>query len=484
MDRRTFVKTAITQLSALAVSAVAAGNKLSATTLGYPEEPQTGKIGVAPNRPPPEGPLLEFSLVAEPKQFEIPSLGIFEKWLYNGKFPGPEIRAREGERFRVSIQNNLPEGTTIHWHGIPLHNAMDGVPDITQPAISRAANFVYEFDAAPSGSFLYHSHFGLQPDRGLVGPLIVEEKKAHIQYDREYTLALSDFLADAPKPLGMGMNAGGGPMVAPPYVKLLINGRPPEAPSVFAIKSGERVRLRLINLSGATIYRFAIGGHPLIVTHTDGRPVEPLRVDALNLAPGERYDVLVEAKNPGAWPIAASSDNELPPARAVLRYLDSNETQPRAGASPEGLSGGLLLKLEDLRGMDLPEMGKPNRTFNFTLAGGELKPGGMMSPPGMMTQQWTMNGQAYPNAEPLEIHQGEVIRIRLDNQSAMPHPMHLHGHFFRVGNVYKDTTIVWTHSKRVELDFIANNPGSWLFHCHNLYHMEGGMTRLVRYLPA
>jgi FtsP/CotA-like multicopper oxidase with cupredoxin domain len=485
MDRRTFVKTAITQLSSLAVGALAFGGQLSTSAFDNQEKRQNG-ISPVPShgQTTPEGALREYTLVAEPTQIEIPSRGVFKKWLYNGRFPGPEIRAREGERLRLTVKNNLPEGTTIHWHGIPLHNPMDGVPDITQPAIQHGGNFVYEFDAAPSGSFLYHSHFGLQPERGLVGPLIVEEKKAHIQYDREYTLALNDFLAEAPKPLGMGMNAGGGPMVAPPYITLLINGRPPEAPAVFAVKNGERVRLRLINLSGATIYRFAIGGHPLMVTHTDGRPVEPLRVDAINLAPGERYDVLVEARNPGAWPIAASSDNELPPALAVLRYLDSNETHIREGVLPEGLSGGQLLKLEDLRGMDLPEMRKPNRTFNFTLAGGEMKPGGMMGSPGMITQQWTMNGQAYPNADPLEIHQGEVVRIRLDNQSAMPHPMHLHGHFFRVGNVYKDTTIVWTHSKRVELDFIANNPGSWLFHCHNLYHMEGGMTRLVRYLPG
>jgi multicopper oxidase len=98
-----------------------------------------------------------------------------------------------------------------------------------------------------------------------------------------------------------------------------------------------------------------------------------------------------------------------------------------------------------------------------------------------MTQEWTINGKAYPNGDPMEVHQGETVRIRLENASAMPHPMHLHGHFFRVGNVMKDTTIVWTHSKRVELDFMANNSGSWLFHCHNLYHMAGGMMRLVRY---
>lgn len=121
-----------------------------------------------------------------------------------------------------------------------------------------------------------------------------------------------------------------------------------------------------------------------------------------------------------------------------------------------------------------------------------MKPGGMMAPAGpggpggmtgeMLTQEWTINGQAYPNAAPLEIHQGEAVRIRLVNESAMPHPMHLHGHFFRVGNVIKDTAIVWTHAGRVELDFVANNPGAWLFHCHNLYHMEGGMTRQVRYV--
>jgi len=480
MDRRTFVKTAITHLGALAM-----GAELSTAAFGNQEKYQREIVSAPLQGPPAQTESVrDYTLLAEPARFEIPSRGIFKKWLYNGEFPGPEIRAGEGERFRLIVKNNLPEGTTIHWHGIPLHNSMDGVPDITQPAIPPGGNFVYEFGAAPSGNYLYHSHFGLQAERGLAGPLIIEERRSHIQYDREYTVTLNDFLSGAPVPLGMGMKAGGGPMVAPPYIVLLMNGRPPEAPAVFSIKSGERVRLRLINLSGATIYRIAIGGHPLIVTHTDGRPVEPLRVDALHLAPGERYDVLLEAKSPGAWPIAASSDNELPPARAVLRYLDSNETMPREGALPEGLTGGQLLKLEDLRGTDLPEMRKPNRTFNFTLAGGEMKPGGMMSPAGMMTQQWTMNGQAYPNADPMEIHQGEVVRIRLDNQSAMPHPMHLHGHFFRVGNVLKDTAIVWTHSKRVELDFIANNSGSWLFHCHNLYHMDGGMMRLVRYLPT
>ena len=486
MDRRRFLQSAFTNLGALAI-----GARLPSTAFGVPWNFQQGhERGELEGQPARTGTLREFTLAAEPTQLEIPSQGVFEKWLFNGQFPGPEIRAKEGERLRITVKNKLPEGTTVHWHGIPLHNAMDGVPDITQPPIPPGGSFVYEFDGAPAGSFMYHSHFGFQPDRGLVGPLIVEEQKAHVAYDREYTLTLTDFLAGEPAPLGRSKNASGEmkEMLEPPYIVLLINGRPPEAPAVFDVKSGERIRMRLINPSGATIYRFAIGGHPLTVTHTDGRPVEPFQVDSLRLAPGERYDVLVDARNPGAWPIAASADNDLPAARAVLRYTDSNETRPREGALPEGLTRGRILQLEDLHGLDLPGPRKPNRTFNLVLAGGAMKPGGkmglmgMMPPAGMMIQEWTINGKAYPDAEPLEIHPGEAVRIRLENQTAMPHPMHLHGHFFRVGNVRKDTTIVWTHSKRVELDFVADNPGAWVFHCHNLYHMEGGMMRVVRYV--
>jgi multicopper oxidase len=486
MDRRTFLQSAFANLGALAIGArlPSAGVGIPGRLLQGHEHDEFDKRAARAET------LREYTLVAEPTQLEVPSRGVFEKWLFNGQFAGPEIRAKEGERLRITVNNKLPEGTTVHWHGIPLHNAMDGVPVITQPAIPPGGSFVYEFDAVPGGTFMYHSHFGLQPVRGMVGPLIIEENKAHVEYDREYTICLNDFLAGAPVPLGKMKDAHGETeeILEPPYIALLINGRPPEAPAVFKVKSGERIRFRVINPSGSTVYRFAIGGHPITVTHTDSRPVEPFRVDSLYLAPGERYDILVDARNPGAWPIVASADNDLPPARAVLKYTDSTETSPRAGALPEGLTGGKILQLEDLRGLDAPERRKPNRTFNLVLGGGALKSGGkmgligMMPPAGMMIQEWTINGQAFPNADPLEIHQGESIRIRLENQTAMPHPMHLHGHFYRVGNVSKDTTIVWTRSKRVELEFTANNPGSWLFHCHNLYHMEAGMMRVVRYV--
>jgi FtsP/CotA-like multicopper oxidase with cupredoxin domain len=106
----------------------------------------------------------------------------------------------------------------------------------------------------------------------------------------------------------------------------------------------------------------------------------------------------------------------------------------------------------------------------------------MNGPGNNMGQVWMMNSQVYPNSAPLEVHQGEPVRLRFINQTAMPHPIHMHGHFFRVANVAKDTVIVWANMDHVDLDFVPNNPGAWFLHCHNLYHMEAGMARLIRYV--
>src|SRR6266545_3173991 len=200
------------------------------------------------------GPVREISLVAAPGEVEIAPRGVYRKWLYNGQFPGPEIRLKEGERLRVRIENRLPEGTTIHWHGVAVPNAMDGVPGVTQELIRPNETFVYDFIADPAGSYVYHTHAGLQIDRGLIAPLIVEEKKPHVDYDREYTLILDDFLSGEPQPLSRSGGGMGGMMglQVPPYAGLLINGRLPESPAVFETRRGQRVRLRLLNPSGAT----------------------------------------------------------------------------------------------------------------------------------------------------------------------------------------------------------------------------------------
>jgi len=441
------------------------------------------------------GPTRSLHIAAEVAEVEIASRHSYRTWVYNGKFPGAEIRVKEGDRLQIVLDNRLPEQTTIHWHGVPVPNAMDGVPGLTQRPIKPGERFVYDYVAVPSGTYIYHAHVGLQLDRGLVGPLIIEEKQPHIQYDRDYVLLVDDFLPGAPQALsaggmmgvvgsgmmgrmqGMGRGHGGmmgGSMMGaqmPSYAGLLINGRLSEAPVVFDTRKGERLRLRFLNSSGASAYRVAIGGHRMAITHTDGRPVKPFAVDAFFIGMGERYDVLVEANNSGAWWIAAAPlEENLPPARAILRYLDSAQATPAPDSLPEGLQTGHVLDISELESSEpLPTAG-PDQNFDFVLSGG------------MMSPAWTINGQAYPNAAPVEIHEGSWVRVRMTNHSMMLHPMHLHGHFFRVANVLKDTLIIPPMMGRGTFQFLADNPGRWFFHCHNAYHMEAGMAREVRYV--
>ena len=478
MDRRKFLWTAASGIAAAGLfgRSLAAEGSRSIADIATVADPMGQQDSGAP------GPLREFRLVAQKGEVEVAPGNIYQTWLYNGRFPGPEIRVKEGERLRIIVENQLPEGTTVHWHGVPVRNAMDGVPGLTQKPIAPGESFVYEFEATPAGSYIYHSHVGLQIDRGLIGPLVIEEATPHVAYDRDYVLVLDDYLPGDPRPLGsmggrggmMGGMMGGGMMgmarQMPPYQGLLIGGRLPDDPRVFETKRGERVRLRLVNPSGATTVRAAIGGHRMIVTHCDGRPVEPVTVDSLILGAAERYDVIVEAANPGVWPIiVAAIEGTAPPGRAVLRYADAAASALREGV-PEGFSGGRQLYYQDLQALETLPAGRPDRVFDLMLSGG------------MMGSAWTINGQAYPAADPLLISKGERIRFRVRNHSMMLHPMHLHGHFFRVGNALKDTVLVAAHMGGAEFDFVADNPGRWFFHCHNIYHMEAGMAREIRYV--
>ncbi len=266
---------------------------------------------------------------------------------------------------------------------------------------------------------------------------------------------------------GRGMMSG----QVPPYEALLVNGHGPEEPPTFEVRQGERVRLRLLNPSSATTFRFAIGGHRLSVTHADGRPIEPVEVDSLRIGMGERYDVIVEANDQGTWPIAAATvEGDSAPARAVLKYQGSRMERPPEGL-PRGLRGGRRLRYDDLQSVEMLSAGQADRSFDLTLSGGM-----------MMQRGWTINGARYPDAPPLEIREGERVRFQMVNRSMMLHPMHLHGHFFRVGNALKDTVLVDPHMGREAFTFEADNPGRWFFHCHNLYHLESGMAREVRYV--
>jgi multicopper oxidase len=262
-------------------------------------------------------------------------------WAYNGgMLPGPEIRVNAGDTIRAVVNNRLPasNGTTIHWHGLPVTNHMDGVDMVTQSPIASGQSFTYSFVAPVAGTYWYHSHVGLQLDRGLYGPLIVDDPKEPGQYDQDVVLMLDDWLDGVPggpgspeaelKRLiaqgdrmpgmngtngmngtsdmnganGMNMGSHSSAMQMPPdvlYPYYLINGKTADHPFTINVQKGQRIRLRFINASASTIYHLALHGHRMSVTHTDGQPVVPVEVDALRIGMGERYDVLVTANNPG-----------------------------------------------------------------------------------------------------------------------------------------------------------------------------------------
>lgn len=457
--------------------------------------PNTGLDGRDYTVPPPTGQAKDIRLEAISTEVEIAPNKIVKAWTYDGKLPGTEIRVKEGERVRITVNNKLPEETTVHWHGQFQRgtNKMDGVPGVTQQAIPVNSEFVYDFRAEPAGSFIYHSHKGLQIERGLVGTLIVDPKQEPLQYDRDYTVVLDDWLDRTPEETLAELKRGGGGMMGGRrgsgmqmnqssevnYPTYLINGRSPEIPSEFETKKGERVRLRVVNPSGTTIYRFAVAGHKLKVTHADAMPVKPFEVNTFEIAPGERYDVLVEADNPGVWSIAAvpADGRTKKGGFALLKYTDAQGTsKPGFDQMPTELNGKLLNYSQLLSVENSPASDSAVKELDVNLSGG------------MMGYIWTINDAAYPNAEPFEIRAGERIRLKMTNNSMMRHPMHLHGHSFRVlhsksGNSapLKDTIIV-NHMERVDVEFLANNPGDWAFHCHNAYHMETGMMRIIKYV--
>ena len=216
-------------------------------------------------------------------------------WAFNGRVPGPELRFKQGDRLAVEVENRLPQETTVHWHGIRLPNAMDGVPHLTQKPIGRGETFAYTFDLPDAGTYWYHPHTmsAEQVGRGLYGPLIVEEREP-IQVDRDVTWVLDDWRlnneAQIDDGFGNMMDASHAGRIGN---TVTINGR---APAAFSVRRGERIRLRLINAANARIFGLEFAGHEPSVIANDGQPVEPhkLKSGRLDIGPAMRVDLVID----------------------------------------------------------------------------------------------------------------------------------------------------------------------------------------------
>lgn len=437
-----------------------------------------------------------------------------DTWAYGEQVPGPLLRAHAGDLLRVTVDNQLPVATSVHWHGLALRNDMDGVPHLTQDPIPAGESFNYEFTAPDPGTYFYHPHSGVQLDRGLYGVLVVDDRAEPGDYDGEWIVVLDDWVdgtgrtpdqvlagfqktsASSGDPggsmggmdhgsmggsmggmdHGSGMGGMGEGMQSPllggagdvDYPYYLINGRTPSAPHTFTGRPGQRVRIRFVNAGSDTAFRVAVGGHRMTVSHCDGFPVMPVSTDALLIGMGERVDVTVTLAD-GVFPLVAEAEGKTGRALAVIRTSSGRPPTPDV-AVPE-------LGRRTLLGTDLACAASVRLDRRDVDRRHDLALGGSMMP-----YRWTVNGETFPDATPLPVSAGERVRLRFVNQTMMFHPMHLHGHTFGLvdGGGRKDTVIV-RPMQALEVDLDADNPGQWAVHCHNIYHAETGMMTTLSY---
>ncbi|MGH6948303.1 MAG: multicopper oxidase family protein [Kiloniellales bacterium] len=412
-------------------------------------------------------------------------------WSYDGSVPGPLLRYRQGDRLKIRFDNRLPQETTVHWHGIRLPNAMDGVPHVTQAPVAPGESFLYEFDLPDAGSFWYHPHArsNEQVARGLSGTLIVEEDSPP-PVDRELIWVLDDWRLDKSAALiedfGNVMDLTHAGRIGN---SVTLNGRTPE---FLPVKAGERIRLRLINVANARIFGLVFEDHRPLVIALDGQPVTPYEAEEgrIVLGPAMRADILLDLTNtPGSRHRVIDDFYR----GAAYKLLDIAYEDP----ADDGLAGSNVdaLAANPLAEPDL----KRAESHTIELGGGMMgsMAGGMMGGRMMAMRAlvesgkaWALNGQVADGHEMpvlLTLAQGHSYRVTLVNETRFHHPMHLHGHAFRVlsrngmtvsGRPWRDTVLV-DPQERVEIAFVADNPGRWMFHCHILEHQEGGMMGLL-----
>lgn len=469
-----------------------------------------GTIGPVPSASPTPGQrLVTASLTPRPTTLDLAGTTV-QTWAYGDTVPGQTIRATAGDFLRVTVDNRLPTDTSVHWHGVRVSNAADGVPGVTQDPIRPGTQYLYEFTAPDPGTYFFHPHSGVQLDRGLYAPLIIDDPAEPGAYDAEWIVVLDDWIDgtgttpdDVLKKLiddggsmggmtgnggmghgsmGGGASTGTGPsggMAMGPapwgdsgdvtYPHFLINGRVPADPAVFTAKPGQKIRIRFINAASDTIFSVALGGHRMTITHADGHAVRPTETGAFYLGMGERYDAVVTL-NDGAFPLVAAPFSKTGQAMAVVRT--GAGAAPAADVRPAELNGQVLIgsTLQSTDAARLPQR-TPDTTLNLVL-GGQMQP-----------YQWTINGASFGKNTPLTATAGQRLRIRVANQTMMTHPLHLHGPAFALADtgLRKDTVLLAPmESRAIDLD---PDPGQWAVHCHNIYHAEAGMMILLNATP-
>lgn len=392
-----------------------------------------------------------------------------------------------GERFRVGVKNDLDVETLLHWHGLNPPSDQDGVPMLSQAPLEPGESFDYDFVNTRSGTHWMHSHFGLQEQQLLAAPLIVRETATPLFDEQEHVVLLHDFTFRDPQEILAELKSGGGGHAGHAtsgvlndisFDAYLANDRTLADPEVVQVGMATQIRLRIINGSAASNMWIDLGALQGELIAVDGNAVYPLKGSLFPLAIAQRADLRVKlpAGN-GAWPIlfrpeglsARTGIYLATPGAEIARLSSEGETAPEVGLAQE-------MKLRSVA--ELPP--EPvTRTEILALTGGGAD------------YLWGLNGKSSMHETIFTVRENERIEIIMQNQTSMAHPMHLHGHYFKVAAInnvaiegaLRDTVLV-PPSTSVTIRFAADNPGNWAFHCHHLYHMNAGMMGAIRYSNA
>ena len=420
-------------------------------------------------------------------------------WGYDGMSPGPTLRVKQGDELKVRLVNDLHQATIVHWHGLRLPNAMDGVPHLTQPPIEPGQSFDYHFAPPDAGTFWYHTHFGSseQLARGLYGVLIVDER-APVEVDRDLMLIIADWRLQDDGTIQPSFGNFHDAMMAGRLGQYVtVNS---EDTLDLPVKTNERLRLRIVNTANSRIFQFRIGRHRARVMSVDGQPCPPNVAPngLLRLAPGNRVDLFLDTTlEPGSRAPIAVDDlrgGELQIGRlvyeagAAMREKPLPEPKPLPdNPLPAKLDIANALKIDvpldgGGMGMMMGRMGMMMGRMGGGMGSGRLNGYGI--PP--QERIWALaNVSATGHDGPpiFKVERGRTVLLNFANRTAFPHAMHVHGHHFRHLDQNTESwkpfwldTVIVDVQRAERIAFVADNPGKWMIHCHMIEHMATGMA--------
>jgi len=456
----------------------------------------------------------DYTLRIKAAPVELSPKHIVSSVTYNGQFPGPLLRFKEGQRVTVDVYNDTDSAEQLHWHGQFVPTDVDGAEEERTPFIPAHGMRRIEFTPRPAGFRFYHTHMHAGANlaagqySGQVGPVYIEAKREPGNYDREVFVMMKEFEPSLSRGGDMAMNflapaarvktledAGESAMKASlaagkphgyevGYEFFTINGRMLGHGEPVRVEAGERVLFHVLNGSATEIRSLALPGHSFQVVALDGNPVPtPAEVPVLWLGTAERISAIVRMTNPGVWVMGDLADDDRAHGMGiVVEYAGRRGKAQWEAPKPFHWNYARFRKVgaTGAAGALVPA---PDDTFEMTFAKRNAAADGF--------NEWTINGAAFSmgSAPMFHLREGRRYRLRMRNESDDTHPIHLHRHSFEltrlagtaIAGVMKDVVMLGGYQE-MEVDFVADNPGLTLFHCHQQLHMDFGFMALFDYV--